>query len=155
MDFILSHFFRPRATVKFSAGQYFKAGSYVLIIVSIFHLFGQLFLSKPSNNTERELLYLMTTYKKEIAGASLSMMEIQDGLSLCYALFFLFTGCMNLFLANNIYDKAVLKPISLINALAFFVGTVISLVYFFWLPVVSFALAMTFFTLAGMKMRPS
>jgi hypothetical protein len=155
MDFILNHFFRPNALVKFSARQYFKAGSYVLITVSILHLFGQLFLTKPNNTAERELLYLMTTYKKDIAGASLSMMEIQDGLSLCYALFFLFTGCMNFFIVNNIHDKAVLKPIALINALALFVGTVISIIYFFWLPVISFALAMTFFTLAGMKMRSS
>jgi hypothetical protein len=153
MDILLNNPSKAKAVMKITPGSYFKAGSYTLVVVSISHLIGQFWLTRPANNTERELMHLMTSYEKKIAGGSLSMMEVQDGLSLSYALFFLFAGCMNLFLAQAIHDNSVLKPISLINALTFFVGAVISILYFFWLPVVSFTLPMVCFTLAGMNMR--
>lgn len=146
--------------------RYFRAGSIILIVISVSHLAGHFFLlphlrlvnnitgELPANETERTLLQLMNEYHKNVSGASLSMMDLQNGLSLCYALFFLWTGILNLVMAKGLMrNKRLLAQISLLNSVILFIGAIVAVKYFFWLPIASFVLAGMSFVVAAVRLR--
>jgi hypothetical protein len=129
--------------------KYFKIGCYVLVFIACAHLVGHFLPVNASNETESQLLFLMNSYPKKILGGKMTMMDIQKGLSLCYSLFFLSSGTLNLYLIRKkLINESSLKPIALINTITFGIGTVISLIYFFWLPVISFLIATFFFSMS-------
>ncbi len=146
---------------------YFRIASYLLLITCTSHLAGHFFLvpqfqlihnivNIPQNETERELLRLMNDYHRSVGGSSLSMMDIQNGLSLCYALFFFWLGAFNLLLYKPVRrNHRLLARISFLNSFMLALGTCISVVYFFWLPVASFAACLLMFVLAGLKFSKS
>jgi hypothetical protein len=128
--------------------KWFRIASYTLLFIGISHMTGHFFLHPyfrlahglndllPANSSELKLLELMNEYKRTIGGSTLSMMDIQNGFSLCYSLFFLWIGVINLTLAKGkeVHPRELLRVCS-INILALAVGTVISCVFFFWLPI--------------------
>ena len=145
---------------------YFRIACVVLILISVSHLTGhfviyprlqltnQLSDHFPSNKTEETLLQLMNEYHKQIGGKSLSFMDIQNGLSLCYALFFFWLGFVNLMIAKGLTrNRRMLSHICLFNSAMLLTGMVISFVYFFWLPFVSFLAALVFFVIAAFKLQ--
>ncbi len=146
---------------------YFKIACYLLLITCISHLAGHFFLvpqlqlvhnivSIPQNETERELLRLMNEYHRPVGGASISMMDIQNGLSLCYALFFFWLGALNLLLYKPVRrNHRLLARVSFFNSFMLALGTGIAIIYFFWLPIASFAACMVMFMLAGWKFSRS
>jgi hypothetical protein len=141
---------------------YFRIGGIILLITGASHLVGHFFLVPqfqlihkitdkfPANATEKELLVLMTHYHKTVGGAPMSMMDIQNGLSLCYALLLLWSGSLSLILYKPIRrNHRLLTTLSFLYAGMLFIGLIISLIFFFWLPVASFASAFLFFLLSG------
>jgi hypothetical protein len=133
--------------------KYFKLASLAALAVAISHLIGHMLPVKIENLTEAKLLTLMVTYQKHILGGVMSMMEIQNGLSLCYSLFFFTIAFINLQLLKRLNDVAVLKELSIIYALTMAVGAMISLRYFFWLPVISFLTLFVLFSLSVIKFQ--
>ncbi len=146
--------------------QFFRIASILLIVIGISHLTGHFLIIPylqlqhgmtsvlPSNEVETELLRLMNHYHKHIGGTPISMMDIQNGLSLVYALFFLWTGVLNLLLAKGLVrNKRLLSQISFLNAFVLLIGAWISYVYFFWLPLVSFIISAAAFIIAPLRMR--
>ena len=145
---------------------YFRIACVVLLLISISHLTGHFLLYPrlqltnqisehfPSNKTEEDLLRLMNDYQREVGGKSLTFMDIQNGLSLCYGLFFFWLGLINLMMAKGlIRNKRMLSQICLFNGAMLLAGVVISFVYFFWLPLVSFLVAMIFFLVAAFNLQ--
>jgi hypothetical protein len=145
---------------------YFRIACTILLMISASHLIGHFFLiphlqltnnftgQLPANETEKNLFSLMNNYHRSIGGKEVSMMDIQIGLSLCYFLFFCWTGVLNFLLGKGLVrNKRLLSQICLVNAVMLLTGAIISFVYFFWLPLVSFTLAMIFFVLAAFKLR--
>jgi hypothetical protein len=141
---------------------YFRIACFLLLFICASHLAGHFFLLPhfkltenltgqiPANDTERHLLALMNSYKKMVGGTPVSMMDIQNGLSLAYSLFFLWLGSLNLLLYKPIRrNHRLLSRISYLNACMLFLGAIISAIYFFWLPIASFAATMVLFLLAG------
>jgi hypothetical protein len=141
---------------------YFRIGGIILLITGASHLAGHLFFvpefrliqnltaKVPANATEKELLALMNHYHRTVGGTPMSMMDIQNGLSLCYALLLLWSGSLALILYKPIRrNHRLLTTLSFLYAGMLFLGLLISLIYFFWLPVASFAAAFLFFLLAG------
>jgi hypothetical protein len=141
---------------------YFRIGGIILLITGVSHLAGHFFLlpqfrlihnitSKvPGNPSEKELLDLMNNYHKTVGGTPMSMMDIQNGLSLCYGLLLLWSGSLSLILYKPIRrNHRLLTTLSFLYAGMLFLGLIISLIYFFWLPVASFSAAFLFFLLAG------
>lgn len=142
--------------------QYFKAGSIALIIISISHLAGHFLLVPhfqlihnytglmPANGTEKELLTLMNHYHRRIGGSPMSMMDIQQGLSLCYSLFFFWMGVLNLTVYRTLRrTRGLIGRLAFLNAGMLAVGTIICAIYFFWLPVFSFGIAAILFGIAS------
>jgi hypothetical protein len=141
---------------------YFRIACFILSITSVSHLAGHFFLVPhfqlihnisgkiPENNTEKKMLALMNQYHRKIGGSEMSMMDVQNGLSLTYALFFFWMGALNLLLYKPIRrNHRLLARISYLNTAMLGLGVMIAVVYFFWLPIASFALAMVFFMIAG------
>ena len=141
---------------------YFRIACFLLLITSASHLAGHFFLvphfqlihnitgKLPANDTEKAMLSLMNHYHKKVGGSRMSMMDIQNGLSLTYALFFFWMGALNLLLYKPIRrNHRLLARISYLNTAMLGVGVLIAIIYFFWLPIASFALAMIFFAIGG------
>lgn len=147
---------------------FFRLAGIVLLFVSASHLAGHFLLVPgfrlagglsglpPENATEKQLIVLMNEYHKEIGGKQISMMDIQDGLSLCYALFFALSGGLALLIFRPIRrNHRLLTRISFLYAAALLAGMLISMIYFFWLPVVSFLFGSTLFLIAGIQFSRS
>jgi hypothetical protein len=145
---------------------YFRIASYLLLIVGTSHLVGHFILLPhfllsdtgiiPGNETERELLALMNNYHRIVGGSSVSMMDIQNGLSLCYSLLFFWIGGINILIAKPVRrNHRLLARISFLNASLLFAGVIVAMLYFFWLPVVSFGAPSFLYLLAGVIFRKS
>jgi hypothetical protein len=131
----------------------FRWGSGLAIITGASHLVGH-FLPIPIENThEAELLSLMTSYQKPILGGAMSMMDIQNGLSLCYSLFFFLFGIANFHVIKRAVDYKLINDLSKVYAIGMFIGTLISLRYFFWLPVISFLTLALIFSISAIQLR--
>ena len=146
--------------------QFFRVASALLVLISLAHLCGHLFFipelqlttnfsgQLPANDTERNLLRLMSDYKRTVGGSQRSIMDLQTGLGLAYALFFLWCGILNLMLAKGLVrNKRLLVQISMFNAVMLFGGAWISWLYFFWLPLASFLTCGILFVAGSLKMR--
>ena len=131
----------------------FRIASHILIIVALVHITGHFWLTANASDEEKRLLQLMAEHQKGIVGGTMSMADILHGLNVCYALFFLFAGTLNLVLARNTTDQTLLRKVSAVNVLAFASGAFISLFYFYWLPVFAFGLVALLFSLSGLYLR--
>lgn len=139
--------------MRINPASLFKAGSYILIVAAIVHLVGHFWFVYHANAEERHLMELMAAYQKRIAGGSMPMTDILHGLNVCYSLFFVFAGILNIVLTNHTADPQLLKKISVVNAYTYTLGLIISLVYFYWIPVVVFAVVTVCFAYSAIKAR--
>jgi hypothetical protein len=129
----------------------FRAAAILQILIAVGHVTGHFAMPRPANETERQLIAMMSSYEKAVAGGKMSILETYDGLNLCYALFFLLVGALNLTLHKN--SETLIRPASLFNAMAMGAGAIISLIYFFWIPVLYFGLTGIFFTIVHFSSR--
>jgi hypothetical protein len=120
----------------------FVTGAALQILVAVGHLIGHFAMPRPANETEKQLVLMMSSYQKEVAGGKMSILEAYDGLNVSYALFLLFAGYANLIVSKQ---KSLVKPMSLLNAAAMGAGVIIAVVYFFWIPIVYFGLCLILF----------
>lgn len=134
---------------------FYKIGCYVLILTCFFHLVGHFQEPAPTDDSQKQLLDLMANYQVDIGnGATITMMEIQKGFSLCFSLLFLWSGALSLFLVKQFgSNTAALRKVAIINTIALSVGTGISLIYFFFIPTTCFLLALIFFVLALIRIK--
>ena len=103
-----------------------------------------------ANDTERQLLDLMTNYKFNLVGSIRSMADLQRGFSISFMLGVLGLGALDLVLARE--RPALLKRVALVNASWLAVMTANSLYYFFVIPTTFLVLTLLFFALAWMKL---
>lgn len=134
---------------------FYRIGCYVLILTGLLKLIGQFQEPTPANERERQLWELMTTYQVDVGnGATVTIMGIQKGFSLCFSLMFLWAGVLGLFLVKQFAgNPGGLRKIAIINSAALVIGTGISVVYFFFIPTACFALALVFFILAVFRIK--
>jgi hypothetical protein len=132
---------------------YFKSACYILITWAMAHLILHFAFSKPMNPTEAKLFSFMTSYEKPFVGGKMTAMDIQNGLNICYALFLFFTGFFNLWLFKKLLHTQLIYNIAIISSIPFIAGTVISIFYFFWVPVVMFFIVAFCFTVTWWKLR--
>jgi hypothetical protein len=131
----------------------FTSGCYLLLVISAIHFIGHLILARPQNPDEAEMVQFMQTHVKHVVGGKMTLWDLQTGLNWCHTLFFAGLGSLNLYL-SKILERPALKNISRINAVIFSSGTVISLIWFFWFPVISFALPAVIFFLSTIRHKP-
>ena len=80
----------------------FTIGCWMAVATGVFHLVGQLIGPlAPANDTERTLTELATTYKFALPGGQRSLMQLMNGFSLSFALFFALLGGAGLIVAKR------------------------------------------------------
>jgi hypothetical protein len=130
--------------------RFFKAGAVELVVLGAVHslsLFGK---RVPGNDSERQLLELMTNYKFVVMGSTRSMEEFLQGFSISFLIAMLGMGVLDLVLANE--RAGLLKRVGLVNAMLLAAMTANSMRYFFAVPTTFLALGLLLFALAWVKL---
>jgi hypothetical protein len=134
---------------------FYRIGCIILIITGLIKLTGQFQEHVPTNDTERQLIELMTTQQIDVGnGATITMMKTQMGFGLWFSLSLIWIGAVSLFLAKQLGEnKAVLRKIAGLNASALLLGTGISVLFFFFIPTICLALGLIFFSMATIRLK--
>ena len=104
----------------------------------------------PANDTEKQLLDLMTNYKFNLMGSSRSMNDLLRGFSISFMLAALGFGALDLVLSGQ--RSALLKRVALANVIWLAAMTAVSVRYFFAAPTSSLAVTLLIFLLAWFKL---
>jgi hypothetical protein len=132
---------------------FFKIGGWAFIASSVVHMIGQSQgMGDAANEQERQLIDLMTNYRIPLPGAQRSMLELFDGLGLAFSTFLLFAGLAALVAARR-QTVADLRTSAILNAGLAGIGLGISLVKFFLIPQVCFAVIFLSFVAAIALLR--
>lgn len=134
---------------------YFKIGCWLLLATFALHTFGHFAGGlEPSNDSEKQLLDLMTNYKIQVGSDTITMMGLQKGFSLCLSLLFLWTGILGLYLvSNSTVPKETLKTISFIYTIMLVMSTTLSFTYFFFMPTLCNVLCLLSFGIAYVRLK--
>jgi len=124
----------------------FKAGAIVLILLGLVHSLSLVHPMVPTNDTEKQLLELMTKYRFDLMGSPRSMQELLQGFSISFMVWAIGLGILDLALSRE--RPALLKRLALINAIWLIVMTATSLRYFFLAPTAFLATELLLFVLA-------
>jgi len=134
---------RPRA-------RFFIAACVVLALMGIAHLAGSLQQPPPRDETERQLLDLMTSYRMDLVGTPRSMMEIFKGFSHFFEVAALGMALTGLMLASgSVRDARVLRRVSIAYVVTLGFGLVISLTHWFIVPTAFIGAAMVLFAVSA------
>jgi hypothetical protein len=131
----------------------FTSGAVALILLGFVHSLSLLEKQVPANETERQLLDLMSNYKFNVMGSMRSMNDFLRGFSIAFMVGMIGLGVLDLVLARE--SAGLLKRVALVNVIWLAVMAAVSLRYFFIVPI-SFMVATLFiFALAWLKLRAS
>jgi hypothetical protein len=125
----------------------FTAGGVVLGLVHSLSLMDKMV---PANDTERQLLELMTNYRFNLMGSSRSMDNLLRGFSISFMLAALGIGTLDLVLLRE--RAGLLKRVALVNTIWLAVMTAVSVRYFFAAPTSCLAVALLIFVFAWIKL---
>ncbi len=128
----------------------FLAGAIVLTLAGLVHSLSLIGKPVPANDTERQLMDLMVSYKFNLMGSMRSMDNFLRGFSFSFMVGILAMAGVDLGLSRE--RTGVLKRLALINAIWLATMTVISLRYFFVMPTSFLVVALTMFVLAWWKL---
>jgi hypothetical protein len=128
----------------------FKTGGAFLLLLAAVHSISLFQKQTPANETERQLLDLMSNYKFNLMGSVRSMWDLLQGFSVAFALSALGLGSIDLALSNE--RTALLKRLALLNTLWLAAMIAVSLHYFFVFPTSFLAAALLLFLSAWLKL---
>jgi hypothetical protein len=130
--------------------RFFRTGAVVLLVSWLVHSLSFFVKQTPANDTETQLLGMMTNYKFNLMGSTRSMDELMRGFSIVFMLAALVTGTLGLTLSGE--RVAMLKKVALIYTIWLAAMTAVSLRYFFVIPISFLATALLLFALAWLKL---
>jgi hypothetical protein len=128
----------------------FKTGAVALVLLGLVHSLSLFQKQVPSNDTERQLLDLMSNYKFDLIGSVRSMGDLMRGFSVSFMVAVLGFGVFDLSLCGE--RAGLLKRVALINIIWLATMTAVSLHYFFAAPTSFLAAALLIFVLAWLKL---
>jgi len=128
----------------------FIAGAILLVVMGLVHSLSLIKARVPSNDTERQLLYLMSNYKFDLLGSMRSMQNLMTGFSISFMFAAIGLGAVDFALRRE--RAQLLKRIALLNTLWLTAMTAVSLRYFFALPTSFLAAALLIFLLATLTL---
>ncbi len=107
------------------------------LLTAVFHSISLFVRPEPQNETERQLMLLMTTYKLDAGGGfQPSFSNLFTALSSCFTFVCLLGGLINAYLLRKKADAALLKGITRINVLVFGSIFVVMVVFTFLPPII-------------------
>jgi hypothetical protein len=128
----------------------FKLGGVVRVLLGLVHAISLFEKLVAANDTEKQLLDLMTNYKFNLMGASRSMNDLLRGFSISFMLAALGFGGLDLVLSGE--RSALLKRVALANVIWLAAMTAVSVRYFFAAPTLCLAVTLLIFSLAWFKL---
>jgi hypothetical protein len=126
------------------------AGAVWLLALGLVHSLSLMASQVPTNDTERQLLDLMSHYKFNVMGSMRSMDNFLRGFSISFMLAAFVMGSLDLALCRE--RAGLLKRVALVNAVWLAVQTAVSQHYFFIAPTSFLTLALLIFGLAWLKL---
>ena len=133
-----------------SGGRLFKAGALWLLILGAVHSTSLFIKQVPANDTERQILDLMTSYRFNLSGSLRSMSDLMRGFSVAFMLAPLAFGVLDLVLSRE--RAGLLKRVALVQIIWLAAMIVVALRYFFALPLSFLVVALLIFALAWLKL---
>ncbi len=128
----------------------FTAGAVWLLLLALVHAFSLFAKPAPANETERQLLDLMSNYRFNLMGSFRSMSDMMRGFSVSFMAAALGFGILDLSLSGE--RAGLLKRAALINIIWLAVMTAVALHYFFVVPTSFLAAALLIFVMAWLKL---
>jgi hypothetical protein len=128
----------------------FTAGGMALVALGLVHALSLFAKMVPANDTERQLLQLMSSYKFNLMGSSRSMENLMRGFSISFMLGVWGLGALDLVLVRE--RLGLLKRVALVNVIWLAVMTAVSLRYFFAAPSFCLTVAFVIFGLAWVQL---
>jgi len=128
----------------------FKAGAVALLILGLVHSLSLIRERIPANDTEKQLLGLMSSYKFNLMGSARSMSDLLRGFSVSFMLGALGFGLLDMLLFRE--RAGLLKRAALANIIWLAATTAVSLSYFFIIPTSFLAATLLIFVLAWLKL---
>jgi hypothetical protein len=126
--------------------RFFTIGAFVLLLLGAVHGLSLLGRPAPANDTERQLLDLMSNYKFNVMGSRRTMDDFLRGFSISFMLSALILGVFDLTLCRE--RSGLLKRVALVDIAWLAATTAVSLRYFFIFPVSFLATTLLIFALA-------
>ena len=130
----------------------FKAGALWLLILGAVHSISLFIKQVPANDIERQILDLMTSYRFNLMGSLRSMSDLMRGFSVAFMLAPLAFGVLDLMLSRE--RAGLLKRVALLQIIWLASMIVVSLLYFFAVPLSFLVVALLIFALAWLKLPP-
>lgn len=128
----------------------FKAGAVTLVLLGLVHALSLFEKPVPANETEKQLLDLMTNYRFNLMGSVRSMSDLLRGFSTSFMVSALGLGMLDFLLSRE--RAGLLKRVALINTIWLAVMTAVSLRWFFAAPTVFIVVELLLFAVAWMKL---
>jgi len=125
----------------------------VLVLLGLVHSLSLFEKPVPANDTERQVMDLMSNYRFNVMGSMRSMDNFLRGFSISFMVGMLGLGALDLLLARE--RAGLLKRVALINTIWLATMTAVSLRYFFVFPTSFLAAALLIFALAWLKLPAS
>jgi uncharacterized membrane protein len=133
-----------------SGRRLFKAGALWLLILGAVHSTSLFIKQVPANDTERQILDLMTSYRFNLMGSLRSMSDLMRGFSVAFMLAPLAFGVLDLMLARE--RAGLLKRAALVQVIWLAAMIVVALRYFFAVPLSFLVVALLIFALAWLRL---
>ncbi len=128
----------------------FTAGAVVLVLLGLVHSLSLFEKPVPANDTEKQLMDLMSNYKFNLMGSVRSMDNLLRGFSISFMLGMIGLGVLDLVLIRE--RAGLLKRVALVNTLWLVAMTAVSLRYFFAAPSSFLVAGLVIFALAWLKL---
>jgi hypothetical protein len=128
----------------------FKTGAGFLLLLGLVHSLSLFNQNVPANDTERQLLDLMTNYKFTVMGSVRTMNDFMRGFSIAFMLAAFGFGALDFAVSGE--RPGLLKRLALINATWLAAMIAVSLRYFFVVPTTFLVIAFLIFSLAWLKL---
>lgn len=128
----------------------FRAGAIVLILLGFVHSLSLLEKPVPANETERQLLDLMSNYKFNVMGSMRSMDDFLRGFSMAFMVGMIGLGVLDLVLARE--SAGLLKRVALVNMIWLAAMAAVGVRYFFVAPLSLMVATLVIFALAWLKL---
>ena len=133
-----------------SGRRLFKAGALWLLILGAVHSTSLFIKQVPANDTERQILDLMTSYRFNLSGSLRSMSDLMRGFSVAFMLAPLAFAVLDLMLSRE--RAGLLKRAALVQIIWLAAMIVVALRYFFAVPLSFLVVALLIFALAWLKL---
>ena len=130
-----------------------KVATIFQLITAAIHSISLFVAPVPANDTEKQLLDLMSNYAMDMgAGFHRSMTEIVTALSTCVTLVYLLGGLLNLYLVNKV-PADIFRGVIVINVIIFGIGFGVMVAFAFLPPIVLTGLVFTFLLFSWVTVR--